>query len=418
MTFKTVNPLYRNLVTTVTQDSGMTQEKGNQKTISPTFTIQNGNHALWSFKKRPGAGTGVPIATVSRSRALENAHRSAPPTQLPLLSPASQVNETRLMLERRLAVIAAHLKRLDPARDRETLKIFVGCEDFLKGGDIAANFCMDPETVYQSIATDMRALSKQHPGVVLCPGTVYVSTEIPAPHGNNNLKFDQDGRRARLDSTTCYTTNLMPVLYDGEVVAIIRKGERAEFRHLLPNNKKKAVSHPLESIDDLSRFDQQPGRLSVTSYHEDNLTDLTDGKEKTSTCYLGKTLMPGERELIERHILKGSDRSIDDLGRHDSIIAGKRFLFLVCAEFRLTGRDGENISTTGKLLSDDTAPPFDYIIHSSVGGDVPDAMQKNSRWYVHADFGVFNKVVARDRKQPLVPVVLEDPASDHEVFLY
>ena len=201
-------------------------------------------------------------------------------------------------------------------------------------------------------------------------------------------------------------------------MVIIRKGEQVEFRHLLPSSKKKPVVHPLESIDDLSGFNHQPGRLSVTSYHEDNLTDLADGAGKTSTCYLGKTLLPGERALIERYILPGSNRSIEDLGRHDATIAGKRFLFLVCAEFRLTNRQGENISTTGKLLSDDTSAPFDFIIHSSVGGDVPDAMQQRARWYVHSDFGGFNKVVATDREQPLVPVVLEDPDADHELFMY
>ena len=366
----------------------------------------------------PGVKAGVRIATISNSRKLAREQQQSPRLPLPVLEPASQVEATRAMLRNRLDVIAAHLNDLDRTYGGKKLKIFVGCEDFLRGNNIAANVCMDPETVYQTIATDMRNLSRQHPGVVFCPGTVYVSTDIPLQHGANNLKFDQDGRRARLDSTTCYTTNLMPVLFDGEIVAIIRKGERVGFQKVTSAIKKKVALQPLDSIDELPHFINQPGRLLVTSYHEDDLTDLTDYREKNSTCYLGKTLLPGERHLIEKYILKGSERSIEDLGRHDPVIAGKRFLFLVCAEFRLTNPDGDNISTVGKLLCDDTVPPFDFIIHSSVGGDVPHAMQKNARWYVHADFGGSNKVLATDSDHSLVPVVLEDPDSDSELFLY
>lgn len=147
----------------------------------------------------------------------------------------TQASQTRQMLERRSDVIASHLKQLDPTHDRETLKIFVGCEDFLKGGDIAANFCMDPKTVYECIADDMRALSRLHPGVVLC---------------------------------------------------------------------------------------------------------------------------------------------------------------------------------------DDTTAPFDFVIHSSVGGDVPDAMRKKARWYVHSDFGGSSKVLTSESASPLIPICLEDPDSDHELFVY
>jgi hypothetical protein len=270
-------------------------------------------------------------------------------------------------------------------------KILVGCEDFFGGCSIATNACMDPGSVYKFIGNDLRELSRRFPDTVLCPGSIYISAPIPASHAKWGGSFSQENETNKpLGMTTCYTANIMPVLHNGKIISIIRKGEQVTIAGKCVTQKNPIRGHPVNDINDLT-FDKsadQNRKIKVNSYHEDNLTDLCDG-HRTSTCFLGKTYLPGEQDSIKKHIPEAAT-GIADLIAHSHMIAGKRYLFLICGEFSYPH------GTVATELNNAQDGHFDFVVHSTVGGSLPDAMRAKGKIYVHSDMDGETKVLALD----------------------
>ena len=55
-------------------------------------------------------------------------------------------------------------------------------------------------------------------------------------------------------------------------------------------------------------------------------------------------------------------------------------------------------STSGKLLQNNH---YDYVLHSTIGGDILANMEKNCGVYVHSDFGQLTKLVIDGNKKEM-----------------
>jgi len=291
---------------------------------------------------------------------------------------ANAYEATKAILHTKLNLIREELKHLHANSQQKA--IIVGTEDFFDGASWSHSRFFDLKAVYEMLATEFIALSREFPNVIICPGSMYVSTPIPAAH--ESIKFAQDNiSNQSLAKTVCYSTNLMPVLYNGQLLRIIRKGEKVRLGKA-----------SLESIEEIGKSGTPPNaKIKVISYHEDNLTDVSMGT-KHATCYLGKTLLPGEANLISEFLNLSSHET---LFNHEAAIDGDKFIFVICGEFRA---DPGFTSTAGEMLEKNF---YDYIIHSTVGGDLFDRMIKPESIYIHSDFGGGTKLTIENIDQPL-----------------
>lgn len=293
--------------------------------------------------------------------------------------PIMKEKEIKLNSEKQLAISTALISSIlaNAKIQKNELHIVAGCENFFDSTSFARNACMDMDTAYRFIAKDLTELSSKYPNCIIAPGSIYVST--PIPKASPDIKFSQDGRKQLLTKTTCYTSNLMPILFGGELLGIVRKGEKIKSGTI-------KTGAYLDEIDHISSGDAdkiKAMQLSVTSYHEDSLTDLADATT-SSTCYLGKTLLPGEKELIQKHFKTTPEK----LFKHEYDIAGKRLMALVCGEFR--SEDGA--SSSAKILQENS---YDIIIHSTRGGGLPPELRNKGKIYIHADAGNDNQLYSK-----------------------
>jgi len=305
--------------------------------------------------------------------------------------------------------------------------LFVGCEDFYGGADIALNHCAPVEAAYQAISDYLIPLSQRHPNVTIAAGSIYISSALSEEHRSTceNLTLLQDGQKSKVNMLVNFTANVMPVLRDGRLLALVRKGNHLMFRPYGDGKRTLTQSYVLNRID---RKLPSSGKLLVSNYREDSLDDeLRDGKYQ-GTCFLGKTLLPGEPECIEAHLLKHFDPIAtaltpeleSQLFSHEFVVGGEKFLAIICGEFRDTGSDRPSEARltalpTGEDL--DNAVRYDWIVHPSVGGDVDDTLLNTAFHYVHSDFGGMNKalshaegVVGRQHQYP--------PSDDLVSFTY
>jgi hypothetical protein len=283
------------------------------------------------------------------------------------LNPAEIQHRTLQLLQNQLTTLEYELRELNRSAPG-ALNILACQEDFFRGAWVAKNACMDPEEVYRFMANELQELSARYPTTVIAPGSMYIST--PIPHKHQSFSFDQDNERKRaLSNTVCYVANVMPVLYGGQLMGVVRKGEPVKIQ---------GADNKYHSLDDLNHLNPTSRfkRLKVVSYHEDELSSTISEGNKESICFAGKTLMPGEKEILQAQF--GTSNCFG----HNYQIAGKNFMFLICGEFRSENGQVEK-STAGKLLQRN---PFDVVVHSTVGGPIPENLQPDAI-YVHADGG-------------------------------
>lgn len=294
---------------------------------------------------------------------------------------------TRHQIDKRASLIEKTIRK-QPVKNM--LNIAVGCEDFFKSSNLSTNRCMDLDKTYELIGPKgpFAQISAKYKNCLIVPGSLYISVPIPKEHGHH--RFRQDGRLHLLSSTTCYTTNIAPVYFQGKLLRIIRKGEMLE-----QNLNGRQV--PMRTTDELSAL--AASRLNVTSYREDNLTDLFDN-DKRGTCYLGKTLLPGEVRAMTRHL---QTDDFNKLFSHECTIGDKTFLFVICGEFR-----GEH-STSGALLNKEQ----DFIVHMCQGGPISEELRPKSSCYIHVDEGATTQVEVRqpDGNWKILP--LEESLDPH-----
>ncbi|MEH4929693.1 hypothetical protein [Enterobacter cloacae] len=282
--------------------------------------------------------------------------------------------------------------------------LFVGCEDFFGSADIALNHCAPVEAAYQAISDYLVPLSQRYPNVTIAAGSIYISSAISKELRSTceHLTLLQDGKKSKVNTLVNFTANVMPVLRDGRLLTLVRKGNHLMFRPDGGGKRSLIQPHVLSRID---RALPSSGKLLVSNYREDSLDDdLRDGKYQ-GTCFLGKTLLPGEPECIEAHLLKHFDPSAtvltteleSQLFSHEFMVGGEKFLAILCGEFRDAGSGGPSEARLTALPNGedlDNAVRYDWIIHPTVGGDVDDTLLNTAFHYVHSDFGGMNKAVS------------------------
>ena len=306
--------------------------------------------------------------------------------KMPVLnSPAEIKSRTQEKLSQKISQIEQEVEKIQKKLEKlgpqhsNAKGLLVCCEDFFEGSSIAINACMDPEITYSVIGNQLRDLSTKHPNIIICPGSVYLST--PAPTELGKLQFTQDNTKYRLEQKHGFAANIMPVLYGGQVVAIIRKGEK-----LVAKTGKKCEE--VNFVDDITKESLLEKQYLVPTYKEGELLEQAGGGKQDGACYMGKTLMPGEIDLIKKHILKNENadnKAVFDLFNHDHVIDGKKFMFVICGEFHVD----KGHSTTKDLLEKNE---FDYIIHSTEGGPIGKNLRKGAT-YIHSDYGNNNEFI-------------------------
>ena len=195
-------------------------------------------------------------------------------------------------------------------------------------------------------------------------------------------------KKHKLSKTTCYVANIMPILHDGKIITIIRKGE-----NVIAKCDGKNIELNEMSVLDNEEITTNINRLIVRSYHEDELTsmnfpDRESGIDKRSVLFVGKTYMPGEREAIRSHIEEAylADTPLSHLHQ----IAGKEYCFLICGEFL----DGK--STVAAELAELPNRSLDFIVHCTNGGDLHPTLMPKGKVYIHSDMGSDSKVMVCD----------------------
>lgn len=323
--------------------------------------------------------------------------------------------EDELLIKERLSVFEKYLSKAEFKKEHPA--IIVGCEDFF-----AVSFTdrfYDLETVYSMFFKEFVAISLKYPHIIFTPGSLNVSVPIPTDH--QNIKFYQEANNRLMNNNGCYFSNLMPIFYNGELLRIIRKGELAYLtRQVTPLTGKnikieRIAINSTEEISDYLKIDKN-FKLFVVSFHEDEYDNmLKKDNEPIPSCYLGKTLLPGEEKLIKKYC--GNNINLSTLFSHEAVIDKQSFCFLICGEFR-----GDSLpkwfgkeTTVGALLE---KKAYDYIIHSSVGGDLNLSMYKNSKCYIHSDKSDVN--VSAENKVILDGTTLATPDSvitekDHDL---
>lgn len=316
-------------------------------------------------------------------------------TQLTSETPQqSDYEVTKQQMLKKIGEIEQQLKSLPSSQDS---LIVVGSEDFFDS--TLGHACFDMTAAYQVMANELKALSKQYPNVLFCPGSLYISTPIPLTHQSCSYK-QEDRSEPNLASTTCYVSNIMPIYYNGELIRIIRKGEQLQERII---RAKGVELRPIASVDELSTPRTPPPKLIVTSYHEDELDSIimrlakADLKELRGVCYLGKTYLPGEIDLIKSTL--GTNVDVKELMNHEFEVNGSKCMALICAEFL------DPKGTTIKLLDNNK---YDYVIHSTNGGNLGNNFEGSFSVYVHSDQGGMSKVSIYDDEGTILPPFTEE----------
>ncbi|EXU77326.1 hypothetical protein [Erwinia mallotivora] len=299
-------------------------------------------------------------------------------------------------------------ERIISGGNKDENVLFVGCEDFFRGADIALNHCAPVGAVYKAINDYLVPLSQRYPNAIIAAGSIYISGPLSEEHrSSKDVKLIQDNQRIPLHSLVNFTANIMPVLRDGKLLALVRKGDHLKFKPN-PNNNEKKLHAETYVLDRISNKPFAPGKLIVMNYREDNLDDLQDNQHK-GTCFSGKTLLPGESESIEKYVLRHFDPMAKTLSSdiekklfsHEFVVNDEKFLAVICGEFR-TVADGIPSEARSVALPHgediDNAVRYSYIIHPTVGGDIDKTLLSTTFHYVHSDFGNMNKMLSHAKE--------------------
>lgn len=296
--------------------------------------------------------------------------------------------------------------------------LLLGSEDFFQGADVAQNHCAPMDAAYAAFKDYLVPLSRAHPAALICPGSIYISEPLTAiqrapcdQDTSSILRLVQDNARCDMRMVVNFTANIMPVFKNGRLLAVIRKGDLLLHE---PTTQERQRGEQAERWQEVPEILPGSGALKVGNYREDNLTDLTENHLR-GTCFAGRTLLPGERRCMERHLLDVIDplathlnqQTMERLLSSELVVDGEKFLLGICGEFRdVDGRP----SALGKILDplrngrDDWSAVedrnhYDWILHPTVGGDMQDEYLATAAHYVHSDFGGLNKCVIHGDEQ-------------------
>lgn len=253
----------------------------------------------------------------------------------------------------------------------DVLPVVICGEDFFQGEKLASaeerkrknGQCYDRDVGYQFIANELIELSKMYQTVLIIPGSMYLSVLV---------ETDKIVARYRQDVSknirgTVYVQNIAPVLFEGQLLRIIKKGGFLQEKFLVSKNKigMKALDSSAEHEEALSRNNV----LEVPWYAEDELCDLNEG-----LIFLGETPLPGEEHLINTLCI-----AHDDLFSRVFTVRGFDFGMEICADHKRKLLIDENldfhiVSSHGMLgryqYSDDICVQNGYMVQADAASEM------------------------------------------------
>jgi hypothetical protein len=238
-----------------------------------------------------------------------------------LLSEAPSFGETKqtykqrtlARLKKQKDVLSKFVEHAATYADENLLPVVACGEDFFQSSLIYTDSeykknqakCMDRDVVYRFIANTLTTISRRFPDVLIIPGSIYAGVDVT----DDPNRYAQNGRvrKARF-----YTQNIAPVLFNGRVIRLIKKGG------FLFN---KTTQEEIITSTDHARCYSKRHNMLVPRYNEDLLEDLNDG-----LIHLGKTALPGEESLLA--FLGFSE----DLSNPHFDVSGIKFCLEICGD--------------------------------------------------------------------------------------
>lgn len=232
----------------------------------------------------------------------------------------------------------------------DLLPVVLCGEDFFQGGSLSSDEeceqglgqCLHQNTAFNFIAHELSQLSQTYPKVLIIPGSMYVSVTGP----ESGSHYQQNGGRR---SGSLFTQSLLPVLFGGEVIRLIKKGG------LLVN---KQLKKEMQTFSEVVTGMNSGHNFSVPHYYEDDLEDINPG-----LVFFGETPLPGEEGLLALLGLEHVRSS------PCFIIKGMKFGIEICADHHRKSLAGEHldyhlISSDGVSWSYSACDEYGYRVQA------------------------------------------------------
>jgi len=259
--------------------------------------------------------------------------------------------------------------------------------DFLGEGSVTLNSYAPPKVLYEALIEFFIPLSRAYPNVIIAPGSIYISTDIPETLRRKKLTYTADNGTPKVAQAVHFSAIVAPVFYNGTLVTTARRGEYLAYQTHPDNNE--SISEAAIWMDNLDTPIPSGARLIVHNDNQDHLIDPIDADAgHQGTIFSGKTLLPGERVIAESvlrpHMAKNSTAKIF---QSDFMVQNEKFLLIIGNEFKVTRNFLPSLRL--QLLpinsSEDGGVRYDWILHQSSGEALDERLRSIADNYLLID---------------------------------
>lgn len=276
--------------------------------------------------------------------------------EMPLSFPDRSKRQLGIQLEK-LKALAAEIEKDLKKLKSQILPVILCGEDFFQGGDISTKEestnnkgeCFDANTAYDFLYKDLTALSKEHPKILMVPGSMYVSYNAT----NDSRKYVQNDSIIKGGNNRVYVQNIAPVVYDGTLLRIIKKGAYLKI---------KSTDEMVLTIDKHQKVSRENATFVVPEYGEDDLDTMNH-----NIVFVGKTLLPIESEF---QLTPESE-----MYHHTFTVEGIKFGLEICRDH------------SRELLKDEKSLSFHLLCSNGIYGSYNAC--GDSGYFIQADEGHF-----------------------------
>ena len=295
-------------------------------------------------------------------------------------------------------------------------KLIVGHADFLGTSAFENNVFASPSAVYQALTDYFIPLSSNNPNVIIAPGSIYMSKDIPEDLRGNGISYEQGGGVNKLDNAINFSTILAPVFYNGKLVTLARKGEYLHYRK--GSRGQDETDQDLLQLKDLSYPIDAESSLFVSRQHRyDDFvpSELAEiGDIRSGTIFAGKSYLPEEKVLAGWFFCpcrdKNGDATVDVIFNNEFMIDNEKFLLIIEDEFEKHHDFMPTVRRQALSSEDnlDDANRYDWILHSTAGRGLDAKMRSVGSHYIHADIGNENECASEGILRFLIGTTWEE----------
>ena len=283
--------------------------------------------------------------------------------------------------------------------DNSGKMLILGHADFLGTSAFENNVFASPDAIYQALIDYFIPLSKSHPRVIIAPGSIYLSKDIPESLRGSGLVYQQGGNKRKLENAINFATILAPVFYNGKLVTLARKGEYLRYRQ-----GNDGAGGKLLTLSDLSQTIRAGTTLIAPHGREDDIATISELGEMedihSGAIFVGKTYLPEEKERASWYFCPcegDSDNAIlDNLFNSEFMIDNEKFLIVIEDEFEK--KHGYTPSVRRKALSTngsaDDGNRYDWILHPAAGKSLDTALRRVGDNYLYADINTQSECIS------------------------